>query len=256
MNIESKLKQLSTSRKCRAILPFHPKPVGGIDVSGELFMSVMIFIKALFKQLKMHQFDIQVTRWGEIFLIEPSRGMYIQLSVHFRVSDTEIKRVKQEFASKAYLVHPDEYFAHEALCVSFRVNRPSTQWRRFPLDVAAESYHDVVATIIKAMRLNVVNLTPTIKHQFRGDIHRVNSHDVIALIRYGAAKLGPDSQFAHIISGDREFLYVKGFTLDGTQLRFSSFNLRQYQYCLSPQSMKIMKMLVPEAGDSVVEFVS
>lgn len=49
---------------------------------------------------------------------------------------------------------------------------------------------------------------------------------------------------------------MKGFTLDGTQLRFSSFNLRQYQYCLSPQSMKIMKMLVPEAGDSVVEFVS
>lgn len=67
MNIESKLKQLRTSRKCRAILPFHPMTVGGIDVSGELFVSVMIFIKALFKQLKMHQFDIQVTRWGKYF---------------------------------------------------------------------------------------------------------------------------------------------------------------------------------------------
>ncbi|MEH6458202.1 MAG: type I restriction-modification system subunit M N-terminal domain-containing protein [Cocleimonas sp.] len=44
-------------------------------------------------------------------------------------------------------------------------------------------------------------------------------------------------------------------TLDGTQLKFSSFNIRQYQYFLSPQSMKIMKMLIPDAGDTVVEFV-
>ena len=213
MNIESKLKKIRTSRKRRVVLPFHPMPIGGIDVSDELFAGVMIFIKALFKRLKVQQFDIEVTHWGEIF-------------------------------------------AHEYLCVSFRVKRSGTQWRHFPLDVKSVSFDNVMATIIKAMQLNVANLTPTVKHELSRDIHTIDVDDVVALIRYGAAKLGPDSQFASIISDDRNFLYVKGFTLDGTQLKFSSFNLRQYQYCLSPQSMKIIKMLIPDAGDTVVEFVS
>jgi hypothetical protein len=256
MNIESKLKKIRTSRKRRVVLPFHSIPIGGIDVSDELFAGVMIFIKALFKRLKVQQFDIEVTHWGEIFLVEPSRGMFIQLSVHLRVSDVDVKRVKLDLKSDNYRVYQDECFAHESLCVSFRVKRSGTQWRRFPLDVTSVSFDNVMATIIKAMHLNVANLTPTVKHELSRDIHTIDVDDVVALIRYGAAKLGPDSQFASIISGDLDFLYVKGFTLDGTQLRFSSFNLRQYQYCLSPQSVKIIKMLIPDAGDTVVEFVS
>ncbi|GGB75452.1 hypothetical protein GCM10011607_39700 [Shewanella inventionis] len=231
-------------------------PIGGIDVSDELFAGVMIFIKALFKRLKVQQFDIEITHWGEIFLVEPSRGMFIQLSVHLRVSDVDVKRVKLDLKSDNYRVYQDECFAHESLCVSLRVNRSGTQWRRFPLDVTSVSFDNVMATIIKAMHLNVANLTPTVKHELSRDIHTIDVDDVVALIRYGAAKLGPDSQFASIISGDRDFLYVKGFTFDGTQLRFSSFNLRQYQYCLSPQSMKIIKMLIPDAGGTIVEFVS
>jgi hypothetical protein len=49
---------------------------------------------------------------------------------------------------------------------------------------------------------------------------------------------------------------MRGFPLDGDLLTFSSSNFKQHQFLLSPQSMKIMKMLVPETGDSVVEFVS
>lgn len=49
---------------------------------------------------------------------------------------------------------------------------------------------------------------------------------------------------------------MRGFTLDEELLTFSSSNFKRHQFLLSPQSMKIMKMLIPEAGDSVVEFVS
>ncbi len=254
MNIESKLQQLRKARTLRAILPFHSRQVGGIDVSKEQYSDVQAFVKTLFKQLKAQKFDIQVTHWGEIYLIEPVRSIYVLLSISSRANDDEIEQVKLALKSKDYLTKEVDGFAEEQLCVSFCAYRPGTKWRRYPLDLTFPHYDELVTQIITAMTFNVAQLSTTVRHELSKDIHQVDLDDLMALICYGAAKQGPDSQLAHL-SNNNELRSPTSCKLVGHQLTFYGYYCKQHQFFLSPQSMKIIKILLPEVGDIEAEFV-
>lgn len=254
MNIESKLQQLRKARKLRAILPFHRRQVGGIDVSKEQYSEVLIFVKALFKQLKAQQFDIQVTHWGEIYLIEPVRDIHIRLSINYKVNADDIELIKLALKSKGYIAAGGLGFAEEKLCVSFSAYRPGTKWRYYPLDLTCQKYDELVTQIITAMTFNVAQLSTTIRYELTKDIHQVSLEDLMALSCYGAAKLGPDSQLAHL-SHNKELRFLTSSKLVGNQLTISGSYYKQHQFLLSPQSMKILRIFLPESGDSEVEFV-
>jgi hypothetical protein len=254
MNIESKLQQLRKARKLRAILPFHSRQVGGIDVSKEQYSDVQAFVKAVFKQLKAHKFDIQVTHWGEIYLIEPVRDIYILLSINSRVNDDEIELAKLALRSKDYIAKEVDGFAEEQLCASFCAYRPETKWRHYPLDLTWRDFDELVTQIIKAMKLNVAQLSATVRHELSKVVHLISLADVMALICYGAAKHGPDSQLAHI-ANNRELRFSTSCKLVDKQLIFSGYYCKQQQFFLSSQSMKIFRMLLPKVGVSEAEFV-
>jgi hypothetical protein len=254
MNIESKLQLLRKARKLRAILPFHSRLVGGIDVSKEQYSDVQAFVKVFFKQLKAHKFDIQVTHWGEIYLIEPVRSIHVLLSISSRSNDVDIEQIKLGLKSKGYMTTDVDGFAEEQLCVSFRANRPGTKWRNYPLELILTNFDELVAQIMTAMTINVAQLTTTVRHEQSKDIHKVNLDDVIALICYGAAKLGPESQLAHL-SNNNELRSPTSCKLVGHQLMFFGYYCKQHQFFLSPSSMKIFRMLLPEAGENEAEFV-
>lgn len=253
MNIESKLQQLRKARKLRAILPFHSRQVGGIDVSKEQYSDVQGFVKALFKQLKAQKFDIQVTHWGEIYLIEPVRSIHVLLSICSRANDVDIEQIKLAFKSKDYMAKEVDGLAEEQLCVSFRAYRPGTKWRRYPLEIKLVNYDELVTQIITAMTFNVTQLSTTVRHELSKDIHQMNLDDVMALICYGAAKLGPESQLAHL-SNNNELRSPISCKLVDQQLTFFGYYCKQHQFFLSPPSMKIIRMLLPEVGDIEADF--
>ena len=254
MNIESKLQLLRKARKLRAILPFHSRLVGGIDVSKEQYSDVQAFVKVFFKQLKAHQFDIQVTHWGEIYLIEPVRSIHVLLSISSRSNDVDIEQIKLGLKSKDYMTTEVDGFAEEQLCVSFRGYRLGTKWRNYPLDLILRNFDELVAQIMTAMSINVAQLSTTIRHELSKDIHQVNLDDVMALICYGAAKLGPDSQLAHL-SNNNELRSPISCKLVGHQLTFYGYYCKQQQFSLSPPSIKIFRMLLADADDIEVELV-
>jgi hypothetical protein len=254
MNIESKLQLLRKARKLRAILPFHSRQVGGIDVSKEQYSDVQAFMKALFKQLKAQKFDIQVTHWGEIYLIEPVRSIHVLLSISSRSNDVDIEQITLGLKSKGYMTTEVDGFVEERLCVSFRAYRPGTKWRRYPLDLALVDFVELVTQIITAMKSNVAQLTTTVRHEQSKDIHLISLADVMALICYGAAKHGPDSQLAHI-ANNRELSYPTSCKLVGHQLIFLGYYHLEHQFFLSPLSMKIFRVLLPEVREIEAEFV-
>ncbi|EAR55868.1 putative orphan protein [Photobacterium sp. SKA34] len=254
MNIESKLQQLRKVRKLRAILLFHRRQVGGIDVSKEQYSDVQVFVKALFKQLKVQKFDIQVTHWGEIYLIEPARDIHIRLSINYKVNIDDIEQIKLALKLKGYIAKEVDGFAREQLCVSFCAYRPGTKWRRYPLETKLANYDELVTQIITAMKFNVAQLSATVRHELSKDIHQINLEDVMALICYGAAKLGPDSQLAHL-SNNKELRSPISCKLLGHQLMLFGYYCEQHEFFLSPSSMKIFRMLLPEVSESEAEFV-
>jgi hypothetical protein len=254
MNIESKLQLLRKARKLRAILPFHSRLVGGIDVSKEQYSDVQAFVKVFFKQLKAHKFDIQVTHWGEIYLIEPVRSIHVLLSISSRSNEVDIEQIKLGLKSKGYMTKEIDGFADEQLCVSFRAYRPGTKWRNYPLDLILTNFDELVAQIMTAMTINVAQLSTTIRHELSKDIHQVNLVDLMALICYGAAKLGPESQLARL-SNNSELRSPTSCTLEGHKFTFFGYYCKQHQFFLSPQSMKIFRMLILDAGHSEIDFV-
>ncbi|PKG74680.1 hypothetical protein CXF86_11635 [Shewanella sp. GutCb] len=254
MNIESKLQYLRKARKLRAILPFHRRQVGGIDVLKEQYSEVQVFVKALFKQLKAQKFDIQVTHWGEIYLIEPVSVIHIRLSINYKVNADDIEQIKLALKSKDYIAAEGLGLAREQLCVSFCAYRPGTKWRYYPLDLTSQKYDELVAHVIAAIKVNVAQLSTTVRHELSKDIHQVRLDDLMALICYGAAKLGSESQLAHL-SNNKELRFPICCKLVGHQLIFFGYYCKQHEFFLSPSSMKIFRMLLPEVGESEAEFV-
>lgn len=254
MNIERKLQQLRKAKKRRTILPFHQKRIGGIDVSTEQYWDVQIFVKALFKRLKAQRFDIQVTHWGEIYLIEPVRKIHILLSICPKVDDEDIERIKEGLKSTDYFVKEDDGFAQEQLCVLFRAYRPGTKWRRYSLDVESSNVDELVTQLISAIALSVTQLATTVRHELSKDIHQISLEDVMALICYGAAKFGPESQLAHL-SHCRDLRSPLSCKLVGDQLTFFGYYHKEHLFLLSPQSMKVFNILLPDERDIEAEFV-
>ena len=68
MNIQ-KLISVKAARKLRILIDFHRVPRGGIDVSTEEFNDVLIILKDLFKLFKIQKCNIEISFYGEIFII-------------------------------------------------------------------------------------------------------------------------------------------------------------------------------------------
>ena len=248
MNIESKQQQLRKARKLRAILPFHRRQVGGIDVSKEQYSEAQVFLKALFKQLKAHKFDIQVTHWGEIYLIEPVREIHIRLSINYKVDADDIEQIKLALKSKGYIAAEELGLDEEQLCVSFCPYRPGTKWRYYPLDLTSQRYDELVAHVIAEIKSNVAQLSTTVRHELSKDIHQVSLDDLMALICYGAAKLGADSQLASI-ARNREVSYPTSFKLQEGLLTLSGYGNKPHQFYLSKESRSVFHLLLNDVGD-------
>lgn len=254
MNIETKLQQIRKARKRRSILLFHPRLIGGVDVLKEQYSEVQIFLRLLFKQLKVLKFGIEISHWGEIYLIEPERDIQILLSINLQVVADDVDGIKKALKSHEYIVS-DEIPATEQLSVSFRANRYGTKWHFPPLKLEVSCFGDVVKQLIKSMQSKVSKLSSEASHQPNKQPHEITFDDIIALINYGAAKLGPDSQLAHI-ANNRELHFSKRCSLNNGQLTFTSYDLKQHQYHLLPHSIKIFKILLPDVIDMEKDFLS
>lgn len=202
MNIESKLKLLRQAKKRRVALPFHSRHVGGIDVSNDEFQEVSSFIKALFKTLKSAKFNIEISHWGEIFLVEPDRKIEILLSIRKTINNKKISQIKERLKKEPFLSSTEPY-DNSDLEVTFRANRQGTKSRRVLLPLINTLYNEAAQNLLTNMRDSVAGLVD----KGRGDYHQprlsITSEDILCVMNYGAALHGPNSQFSHLIKNER-----------------------------------------------------
>ncbi|WP_286261627.1 hypothetical protein [Thalassotalea atypica] len=95
MDINKLIQSINRAKKIRRALPYHQQEISGINVNDKELPQVLKTIKLLFKQFKLNKFDIKISHWGEVILIEPYRQIKVVLSVGYFEQDHRVHSARK-----------------------------------------------------------------------------------------------------------------------------------------------------------------
>lgn len=238
MNIESKLRLLRKAKKRRVALPFHSRHIGGIDVSNGEFPEVLSFIKALFKTLKSARFDIEISHWGEIFLVEPDRKIEILLSIRKTINNRKISQVKERLKKEPFLSNIEPY-DNSDLEVTFRANRQGTKSRSMLIPPNDTLYTEATQNLLTNMKDSVAGLVDKGRSEYHHPRLDITSEDILCVMNYGAILNGSNSQFAYLIKNEHIGIMPK-LTINGDSLMIGGRFGQDIEILLNPQSKRLL----------------
>jgi hypothetical protein len=238
MNIESKLRLLRKAKKRRVVLPFHSRHVGGIDVSNGEFPEVLSFIKALFKTLKSARFDIEISHWGEIFLVEPNREIEISLSVRIPINKTKITEITQRLKKEVFFQQENTY-ENKELEVTFKANRQGTKSRIISLPSNDSLYKETAKSLLANMIDSVAGLVDKGRAEYRYPRLAITSEDILCVMNYGSALNGSNSQFSYLIKNERIGIMPK-LRINGDYLMIGESFRQDIEILLNSQSKRLL----------------
>lgn len=201
MNIADKLRAINQSRKRREALIFHRRTVGGVSVQPEFWSDTLELIKALFKELKKRRFRIDINHWGEIVLTEPERGIQVFLLAHQKLPTRTINEIKSRLSNADYAIS-EEQMTPRRVQLEFIANRYRAKRHLLRLPAETGLFECDFSNMVDQITASVAGLNNTGAPLVNGDIMKVSSDDISCVINYGAAKLGPTSQFAHLLEAE------------------------------------------------------
>ncbi|MHC6647635.1 hypothetical protein ACYTPF_13765 [Alteromonas sp. HB246098] len=248
MNIEYKMRALRRAKKKRPMLVYHSRQVGGIDVPASQADNVFKLIKTLFKQFKMAGFDIQISHWGEIFIVEPTTYIPITVSVNLTHDDKALATLKQAMDAGVTLKHCPA----PALLLSFRALRRGTRYRRYPIEQAKGAETEWSLTCVERIKDAVMGLTRNIPSEPYEQYLSITSEDVVCLINYGAQVFGPHAQLGHLARSKALRLY-KTIVLEQNKLIIEGYGLHKDVFYLDKRSQSFLAKYISQDERLVLE---
>ena len=129
MNINKLTQSINRAKKIRRALPYHQQEISGINVSDKELPQGLKTIKLLFKQFKLNEFDIQISHWGEVIVIEPYRQIKVILSVGYFEQDHRVSSVRKMLKICDYFNVSALDFNSRKLLIKIKAARANTKWR-------------------------------------------------------------------------------------------------------------------------------
>lgn len=194
MNLTDKLKSIRQAKKRRVALMYHQRNIGGIDVPDDIFEDVMRFTKALFKKLKETKYAIEVTHWGEVFFIEPTKDVYIQYSVNLGLKHDLVESLKNRLKHTPYIVDTTE----PSCLLSFQALRPGTKLWQFNFEDLANKDNGVEYVFERIIDA-VAGLQQHVRRTIRIDPLEISNADIRCIEHYSAAKFGNRNQLHKLL---------------------------------------------------------
>ena len=196
MNIQTLLSEIKQAKKRRVILDYHPSPVSGVDVMAKDWKPSLVLLHDLFKLFKANNCSITITWWGQIFITPENSNTAFELALGYKLVNVEMHDVRTLMREQDFtilrLATATPYYT-----VSLRAHRSSTKWKDVPFDIGRDSAEKLATTLHLGMLIKIKNYSSA---GLQIEKHSLSDDDLMAVLHYGAAKFGINSQFYSISS--------------------------------------------------------
>jgi len=254
MNINKLIQSINRAKKIRRALPYHQQEISGINVNDKELPQILKTIKLLFKQFKLNEFDIKISHWGEVILIEPYRQIKVILSVGYFEQDHSISSVRERLKTCDYFNASSFDFNSRNLLIRIRAARANTKWREHNFSdiengkILAESFAE-----------QIIELTSTLVATTRFDPYKnfgqVTIEDVLAIARYGSALYGRETVLFFLVRDKDILSYPQKITIDKSEMKIVNFGGFIRSYFLNKKATKLLGLLPInfEGEETVIE---
>jgi len=252
MNLSKLIQALNKAKKLRRALPFHHQKIHGLDIPDGEYPKILPIVKAIFKSLKSHGFDIRISYWGEIMVIEPHRKINVILSLGYFEDETKLAVFRKQLAANNYLEITHNQLVFNRPQLKFRAARRGTKWRVFYLDEV--NILDEFALYITSQIIDrTASLTSHSCFNFYQNFNKVTIEDVMAIIRYGAALYGSSTSLYSLVRDENISCYPESVIIESHQIQLFSFNKKSYPYVLNKKALNLLTLLPIEFIDNKVK---
>lgn len=238
MNITSKLNAIKKASSRRQALVFHSRLVGGVSVIPDRWQQVSELLKQLFKELKKRDFCIDINHWGEIILTEPERRIQIFLSIRQAYDERCIHKIKT-LLSKTDYVEVTEHIDNDNIDVLFQANRQGAKRRSLQIPQNSDDFKQFIPRLADQLSDCVSGLVETGRPIYHYNILEITEADILCVLKYGAIKLGPASQFAALLK-NQQLTLTPDFEFTEGRLFMEPFGGRKQELMLTKPSHKLL----------------
>jgi len=242
MNINKLIQSINRAKKIRRALPYHQQEISGINVNDKELPQILKTIKLLFKQFKLNEFDIKISHWGEVILIEPYRQIKVILSVGYFEQDHSISSVRESLKTCDYFNVSSLDLNSRNLLIRIRAARTNTKWRE-------HSFSDVENGKILAESIaeKIIEITSTLASTTRFDPYKnfgqVTIEDVLAIARYGSALYGRETVMYFLVRDKDVLSYPQKITIDENEIKIENFGGFTRSYFINKKAIKLLSLL-------------
>jgi hypothetical protein len=215
VNIQKLISSVRQAKKRRAINDFHRAPRSGIDVTDEEFNDTLSLLKELLKQFKANGCKIDISFYGEVFILLPEGVHRFELAISNRpnIKSTEGLLKKLEGAQ---FVKLDNWGVGNTLVVSSKTLRNNAEWKHYSVSKYTGDYGLFTETILKDLRQRVRYYNNSNLNEWT--INDSNTEDKLAAIHFGGALFGPTSMLFYLSKHLRKIIYVKELSITDNQI--------------------------------------
>ena len=214
MNIQRLISSVRQAKKRRAINDFHRTPRSGVDVIDEEFNDALSLLKGLFKQFKANGCKIDISFYGEVFILLPEGVHRFELSISNRPTIKNAEDLLKTLKSVQF-VKLDNMDVGNTLVVSIKILRQRAEWKHYLVSEFKSDYCLFADSMLKELRQRVrYYISPpnewTVNHS--------STEDKLAAIHFGGALFGSTSMIFYLSRHLRKVIYVKELSITDNQI--------------------------------------
>jgi hypothetical protein len=215
VNIQKLISSVRQAKKRRSINDFHRGPRSGVDVIDKEFNDALSLLQELFKQLKASGCKIDISFYGEVFVLLPESLHRFELAIsnrpNIKNADGLLKKLKS-----VQFVRVGNIDVDNTLVVSIKTIRFRAEWKHYSVSEIKNDYALFAETILKELRQRVRYYNNPDSNEW--EINDSNTEDKLAAIHYGGALYGPTSMLLYLSKHLRKVIYVKELSITDNQI--------------------------------------
>jgi hypothetical protein len=245
MNIQKLTSLVRQARKRRQVFLFHDKPRSGIDVHNKDWPTVVELIGSLFKYLKSQNCQVEVSWWGEIFVTLSNYDTPFEISINQRPLINDVSDIIREVnEGDITTVFVEDYF--EKYSITVRPIRKNSKNHSFPIEITSTQEADLGNLILEHITRKVSSYHTQCNELIK--LRKINSDDIIAIVRLGSAQLNRKALFYNIVRELNKRIFVQGIEIECERLTLIGGSYEQdYNYQLGKKEMQFILNYLPES---------
>jgi len=215
VNIQKLISSVRQAKKLRPLNDFHRAPLSGIDVTTEEFNDALYLLKELFKHFKAHGCKIDISFYGEVFVLLPESIHRFELAISNRPNIKNAKDLLKKLENVQFL-KLDNIGVNNTLTVSIKTIRPRAEWKHYSVSEFKSDYGLFAESILKELRQRVRYYNSPDTNEWT--VNHSSTEDRLAAIHFGGALFGPISMLFYLSKYLRKVIYVKDISITGNKI--------------------------------------